>query len=142
MRSTILRDERAWLLITAQWNTERETGLLAGGTHARETLSPAARPAGWAAHGLLAQLVEQLPCKEKVSRFDSGAVHEHDSGWWRSRQRACFGNTRSPVRARPVRPGLSVTSGSLAHRVERLPEKQQVRGSSPRGTTAPYWSNG
>lgn len=73
MRNAIVHAERARLLITRQRNTKTRQAFAGE----MRPLSPPASPLG-----LLAQLAEQLRCKEKISRFESGAVHRLAMAEW------------------------------------------------------------
>jgi hypothetical protein len=129
MRSTTLRGERARVLTNAQRNTKER-----GRPPCGRALRPRACPGcpvvpGRAAPGLLAPTGRATPPQGEGCQFESDAVHVHVAGCSVRVSAPDLGSGRRG--SSPCFP----THGSLAHRVERLSEDQQARGSSPRGTT-------
>jgi hypothetical protein len=85
--------------------------------------------------GLLAHLVERLPCKQEASGSTPERSTQHNFGIWPSLAgRAVRGG--EVAGSSPAIP----THGSLAQTVERLPEKQQAAGSSTAGPTMPHYT--
>lgn len=134
MRSTILRDERASVLITAQRNTKEESrpvrgrnarsqGLLWLSAGLRRAASRAASSNGKSN----SPARRRFPVRVRSGPLVRAGQVVADGG--------AVGSARaSGARGRRFEPGPS-DDGSLAHREERLSEGQQARGSSPRGTT-------
>lgn len=91
------------------------------------------------AHGPVAPTAEQLPCKEKVARFESGRVHKN-AAWCPSETASSDQHRRvmrvpAPLAFSRRGPGLCPRLGPVAHRAEHRAGSAKAAGSSPAGST-------